>query len=221
MIPWRIKKFWAHFWVQFGGLSPFGRFAFRLASISMPPYNGKRDLALWNKFGFISPTSKIYGNISSGDNIYIDDDVVIYQGWKSGSINFSNNVSILKGTVIESGCNGSLTIGNRTCIQPYCHFSVYKSSLAIGDNVQIATRCSFFSYNHSTSFGFNINDQPLYTKGGIKIESDVWIGAGVIVLDGVHIGSGSIIAAGSVVTKSISSNVMAAGVPAKYIKSRQ
>jgi len=49
--------------------------------------------------------------------------------------------------------------------------------------------------------------------------NDVWIGMDVIVLGGVTIGNGSVIAAGSVVTKSIPENVLAGGVPAKVIKS--
>ena len=49
--------------------------------------------------------------------------------------------------------------------------------------------------------------------------NDVWIGMDVILLGGVTIGNGSVIAAGSVVTKSIPENVLAGGVPAKVIKS--
>ena len=51
-------------------------------------------------------------------------------------------------------------------------------------------------------------------------KDDVWIGFGVIILDGVTIGKGAIIAAGSVVTKSIPENAIAAGSPARVIKSR-
>ena len=53
----------------------------------------------------------------------------------------------------------------------------------------------------------------------VKIGNDVWPGMDVIVLGGVTIGAGSVIAAGSVVTKSISENVLAGGVPAQVIRS--
>ena len=52
----------------------------------------------------------------------------------------------------------------------------------------------------------------------IKIGNHVWIGANVTILKGVSIGDGSIVAAGSVVTKSIPEACLAAGVPAKVIK---
>lgn len=52
----------------------------------------------------------------------------------------------------------------------------------------------------------------------IHIEKNVWLGANVTVLPGVTIGEGSIIAAGAVVTKDVSANMIAAGVPAKVIR---
>ena len=65
-----------------------------------------------------------------------------------------------------------------------------------------------------------IRSQPLQTKGGIVIEDDVWLGFGVIVLDGVRIGKGAVIGAGSVVTKDIPEGAIAAGIPARVIKMR-
>ena len=52
----------------------------------------------------------------------------------------------------------------------------------------------------------------------IRIEKNVWLGANVTVLPGVTIGEGAIIAAGAVVTKDVSANMIAAGVPAKVIR---
>ena len=56
------------------------------------------------------------------------------------------------------------------------------------------------------------------THNGIEIGDGCWLGARVLVLPGVKVGNGSIIGAGSVVTKDIESNVIAAGVPAKVIR---
>ena len=58
------------------------------------------------------------------------------------------------------------------------------------------------------------NDLPVF------IEDDVWIGARAILLKGVTIGSGSIVAAGSVVTRSMPGNSIVAGVPARVVRSR-
>jgi virginiamycin A acetyltransferase len=58
------------------------------------------------------------------------------------------------------------------------------------------------------------------TKGDIHIGSDVWIGYGSIILSGVTIGNGAVIGTGSVVTKDIPSYAVAAGNPARVIRSR-
>ena len=58
------------------------------------------------------------------------------------------------------------------------------------------------------------------TQIGITIEEDVWIGAGVRVLDGVVLGRGCVVAAGAVVTKSVSARTVVGGVPAKEIATR-
>jgi len=58
------------------------------------------------------------------------------------------------------------------------------------------------------------------SRGDISIGSDVWIGSNVIILSGVTIGDGAVIGAGAVVTKDIPPYAVAAGVPAKVIKSR-
>ncbi len=60
--------------------------------------------------------------------------------------------------------------------------------------------------------------RPLYSKGPIIIEDDVWLGEKVSVMPGVHIGRGAIIGANSVVTKDIPAYAVAVGSPAKVIK---
>jgi len=63
--------------------------------------------------------------------------------------------------------------------------------------------------------------QPSLSKGGIFIADDVWFGAGVIVLDGVRIGQGSVVGAGSVVTEDLPEFSVAVGSPARKIKDRR
>ncbi len=65
-----------------------------------------------------------------------------------------------------------------------------------------------------------IMEQGVYTRGRLTIGDDVWLGAGAVVLDGVKVGKGCIIGAGAVVTKDLPDYSIAAGVPAKVIKSR-
>ena len=76
---------------------------------------------------------------------------------------------------------------------------------------------SFHSQNHSFDIKKNFKEQNVISKG-IKIGSNVWIGAKVTILDGVIINDNSVIGAGSLVNNSFPSNVLIAGVPARIIK---
>jgi acetyltransferase-like isoleucine patch superfamily enzyme len=90
----------------------------------------------------------------------------------------------------------------------------------IGCGVQIAPNCAFYSYDHSFAPDKLISEQPLKTKGGIIIDDDAWLGFGVIVLDGVRIGKGAVIGAGSVMTQDVPDGAIAVGVPARIVKMR-
>ena len=70
------------------------------------------------------------------------------------------------------------------------------------------------------SRGFIRKDYNLSLKHPPIIEDDVWISSGAIILPGVRIGKGAIIAAGAVVTKDVEEYSVVAGVPAKKIKMR-
>lgn len=91
----------------------------------------------------------------------------------------------------------------------------------IGNYVMMGENCTIITRNHSHSRtdipmmyqGFE-EEQPVY------IEDDVWIGDRVTILPGVRIGKGSIIGAGAVVTRDIPPFSIAAGVPAKVLKTR-
>lgn len=91
-------------------------------------------------------------------------------------------------------------------------------SINIGNNVLIASDVFIIDYNHGMNASYpNYLDSPLEIHD-INISDGVWIGNNVIILPGVSIGKKCIIAAGSVVTKSIPDYTIAAGNPAKVIK---
>jgi len=93
--------------------------------------------------------------------------------------------------------------------------------IKIGDNVRIAGHCGIFSETHN----FDNPNLPIAqqgkTKCPVKIGDDVWIGFRVTIIGPCKIGNGSVIAAGSVVTKDIPPYSIVGGVPAKILKSRK
>ncbi|STQ74767.1 acyltransferase [Grimontia hollisae] len=90
--------------------------------------------------------------------------------------------------------------------------------LVIGSDVIIGPNVTMIAENHNFSNpSIKIKEQGV-TNQGIEISNDVWIGCNVTILDGVRIGEHSVIAAGSVVTKSFPSNSLIAGVPARLIR---
>jgi acetyltransferase-like isoleucine patch superfamily enzyme len=128
-------------------------------------------------------------------------------------------VRISKGVIISDGViiapyGGSIEIGAHAYIGPYCVLYGH-GGLAIGRSTMIGAHTIIVPANHGwTRLDEPMNVQPL-TKKGITIGEDVWIGAGCKILDGVHIGNGTVIGAGSVVTKDIDAHLIAFGVPAK------
>ena len=91
--------------------------------------------------------------------------------------------------------------------------------IVIGRNCMIGPHCFITDGDHGTGGGSPIHEQPMKVEPVI-IEDEVWLGAGVIVLKGVHIGRGAVIGAGSVVTRDVEAFAVAAGVPARVIRHR-
>ena len=93
-------------------------------------------------------------------------------------------------------------------------------SVRIGNDVNIGPNTVIDPSNHV----FSRTDIPICAQGlsfgDIVIEDDVWIGANVVVTQGVRIGRGCVIGAGAVVTRSIPPYTVALGVPARPVKTR-
>jgi acetyltransferase-like isoleucine patch superfamily enzyme len=112
----------------------------------------------------------------------------------------------------------SIIIEDKVFIGSGCEFNITKG-IQIGKNTMIASGCRFIDHDHGTAKGTAINDQKA-TVRPIIIEEEVWLGVNCVVLKGVKIGKGAVVAAGSVVTKSIPAYEIWAGVPAKKINER-
>jgi len=218
----KLKSAWTRFWMGYAGYDRAGRFATKLAIWGTPPYKGRSYLARMNEYGFVAPDADIHHPaLTRGRHVFIGERVVIFQGWQGGAVELGEGVHLHRDTIVETGLGGTLRIGAHTHIQPRCQFSAYKGSIKIGSRVQIAPYCAFYPYNHGIEAGQLISDQPVQTKGGIVVDDDAWLGVGVVVLDGVRIGKGAVIGAGSVVTRDVPEHGIAAGVPARLVGSRQ
>jgi len=112
-----------------------------------------------------------------------------------------------------------LRIGNNSNIGPYSYIGC-SGYIEIGDNVMISPRVSIYAENHNYSKTTIPIKQQGITRQNVKIDDDCWIAAHSVILAGVTIGRGSVVAAGSVVTKDVPPYSVVAGVPAKIISQR-
>ena len=159
--------------------------------------------------------------IRLGANVVIEDGCVLdakgagHQGIAIGGGVFVGRATILscKGGSIEVGDNVNLGIA---CVV------LSESRVVIGDNCLFAAHCYLVAGgNHDFSrTDIPVIQQPSVSRGGITIEPNVWLGVRVTVLDGVTIGRDSVVGAGAVVTRDIPPFSIAAGVPARVIRSR-
>lgn len=121
---------------------------------------------------------------------------------------------------IETGAefSGKVSLGNNSGIGIKCELS---GDITIGDNVMMGPNVTIYSINHETDrIDIPMNEQGFRVSKEVVINNDVWIGKNVIILPGVSIGEGCIIGAGAVVTRSVPAYSIAAGNPAKVVKSR-
>lgn len=95
-----------------------------------------------------------------------------------------------------------------------------KGGVYIGDRVLIGYGSRILSSNHVIPDGLGKIFFAGHIQAPVRIEKDVWIGSNCVILPGVTIGEGAVVAAGAVVTKDVASFSVVAGVPAKAIKSR-
>ena len=118
----------------------------------------------------------------------------------------------------------TISLGSHIFIGPGAIFSASESGICIGNKVMFGPRVTIMGGDHNAAeLGEYMFDVKIKRSGNdlpVFVEDDVWIGAGAIILKGVTIGRGSIVAAGSVVTKSVPPYSIAAGNPARVLKQR-
>lgn len=157
-------------------------------------------------------------NLKQGKNCSLHPDSHIGYQEHGGSLILGDNVRIKHGCVIRT-CTGAIQIGNNVIINYGCILHGL-GDIHIGNNSILSPNVQIYAQNHGIKKDMLIKNQKQPRKG-IFIGSDVWIGAGSVILDGVHIGKGAVIGARSVVTKNVFAYDIHAGNPAKKIGERK
>lgn len=178
----------------------FNRFKFRYLGVKL----GNRSII----------TNSVFLKLQRGATCQIGDDFVAFSG---------NNLTPICSNVkmsIDVYANASLVIGNGCGISSGTIWAT--ASITIGNYVNIGGNCIIIDGDmHNIDWQARRMDrqqQTSFKRKAIVIEDDVWIGANVVILKGVHIGEKAVIGAGSVVTQDIPAGCVAAGNPCHVIR---
>lgn len=157
------------------------------------------------------------GTDSMGPNCYVE-----------RNCRFRGQKNISMGTQVSIGSNchffsdyGMVRIGNNTSFNINCNINA-----SVGGEIHIGRDCLVGPgvIIHSSNHKFDDLSIPIRFQGhncaDIMIGDNVWIGANAIILGGVNVGEGAVIAAGAVVNKDVLKNTIVGGVPARFIKNR-
>ena len=163
-------------------------------------------------------------HITCGKNVKFEDFSEIH-GLCSDGLVFGDYVTISRGVMIRpssyygNDLGKGLVMGEHSSIGPYGYIGC-SGKITIGKNVMFGPKCSLFAENHNFSdTESSIKSQGVNQKG-ITVEDDCWIGSNVVILDGVTIGKGSVIGAGTLVTKDVPAGSVVMDKREKRIKER-
>lgn len=136
---------------------------------------------------------------------------------RSKGVYLGDKVTLNRYAYLQGGLGG-VRLGNRVEVN---NFSIINGTggVDIGDDTLIGPAVQIISYQHQTARDIPIRSQPI-TPGPIRIGRDCWIGANSVILAGVSIGDGAIVAAGAVVREDVPPYAIVAGVPAQVKKTR-
>ena len=162
-------------------------------------------------------------NIHLGRGTYVDHGVYLHacpDGIRIGDDSFIMHGSVLHVYNFRDLPHAGITIG-RKCFIGELNVIRGQGGVTLGDYVYTGSLVQILAVNHV----FDDPDVPIMEQGitaqGIVVEDDVWLASGAIVLDGVHIGRGSVVGAGAVVTEDLPSYSIAVGSPARVVRDRR
>jgi acetyltransferase-like isoleucine patch superfamily enzyme len=158
-----------------------------------------------------------------GRGVYIGDCTII-DSLSLRGVHIGDGVTLAEFTVIK--CSGTLghlgvgiSIGDNSAVGAFSYLGA-AGGITIGSNVLLGQRVSVHAENHAIDRpDVPIREQGV-TRSGVHIEDDCWIGSHTVILDGVTVGTGAVVGAGSVVTQDVPPRSIVAGIPARVMRYR-
>ena len=135
-----------------------------------------------------------------------------------GDIEFLGKASLGK-QAFFSADGGSIEIGENFSCNVNCHLNAsVGGKITISKNVLVGPNVVMRTANHNFNKPKKLINQQGHNFNDIQIRENVWIGSNCVILSGVKIGEGAVIAAGAIVNKDVAKNTIVGGVPAREIK---
>lgn len=175
-------------------------------------------------FGRKVRVSNIVFDVTKDSSIDIDNDTSLYRNAeihlkRKSFLRIGKNGQIKRASRMKCS-EGKIQFGDFCALGEGAEIICEKAEVKIGNYVRIASEVFIITNNHK----FNDPEKPIYLQGrqhrSINIGNDVWIGKRAMIMPGVNIGDGVVVAAGAVVTKNIPPYSVVGGVPAKVIGKR-
>ena len=120
--------------------------------------------------------------------------------------------------------HGNIEVGDDVSLGTGAVLMATESKIRIGNKVMFGPNVRVIGGNHNTSqlgkFMYDVHEKRAGDDEDVLIEDDVWVGCGAIILKGVRVGRGSVVAAGALVNKDVPPYSVVAGVPARVVGSR-
>lgn len=181
---------------------------------------------LWRRFISWPAVKLLWPRVTFGGNVtliglpLIQGDVTFGCSAVLVSLPLANPLGIYRRCIFEAikfpNSNGIIRIGKNFSASGVC--MVAQSSIIVGDNVTVGANATIIDNDFHA---IDLKDRRANRPGiasPVVIESDVWIGAGALILKGVSVGRGSIVAAQAVVSKDVPRGSIVAGNPARIVK---
>jgi acetyltransferase-like isoleucine patch superfamily enzyme len=229
----RTSAFAAYRDVTYGQRHILGFVFYELLTSLFSPVPGALGLLLRKVFfkpllGALGTGSTIGRNVTIrhphkifiGRNVVIDDNVVLdAKGGEESGIRIDDGVVLSRGTVLSCK-GGSISIGRKTNFAIRCIVHA-GAPVTVGESCLLAAGCYLVGVGNHV---FDRTDIPMMAQPtvskGLSLADDVWLGAKVVVLDGVTIEEGCVVGACSVVTQSLPPRSIAVGSPARITRQR-